>query len=318
MLRLTGSVVVLTLLFLLLPGQKLWAAIKLLPPSVWLITLGGYMMLHLLGVMKWRIMVNLAGGGLSFMGAMRCYYAGLFGNIYLPSVVGGDIVRAGLGFRLVRSKIGLLLGSLMDRIQDLLALAIVATIGALLLPRHLDAQSRRIFWLLGAAFLAGLLGLIALMATLPAKRFSFRIRRQIVRVRQGIRAEVRRPHIMLLSLLCGITLQVGLTLLNASLADACGLHIGWRVWLFAWPLSKIAAMMPLSQGGIGVREAALVALLAPFGASSALAFAAGLVFQTILISGGLLGGLLTIALGRMSLPLVATVQTQPDAAPQER
>jgi uncharacterized membrane protein YbhN (UPF0104 family) len=106
---------------------------------------------------------------------------------------------------------------------------------------------------------------------------------------------------MLLSLSLGITLQIGLTLLNAFLADACGLHIAWRVWLFAWPLSKIAAMMPISQGGIGVREATLVALLAPFGATSSLAFAAGLVFQTIIISGGLLGGLLAMVLGRGSL-----------------
>jgi glycosyltransferase 2 family protein len=36
--------------------------------------------------------------------------------------------------------------------------------------------------------------------------------------------------------------------------------------LFAWPLAKIAAVVPITQGGIGVREAALVVLLAPFGA----------------------------------------------------
>ena len=60
-------------------------------------------------------------------------------------------------------------------------------------------------------------------------------------------------------------------------------------------------MMPISQGGIGVREATLVALLRPFGAPPALAFAAGLVFQTILIGGGLLSGLLSIVMGRGSL-----------------
>src|SRR5271166_2770883 len=53
--------------------------------------------------------------------------------------------------------------------------------------------------------------------------------------------------------------------------------------------------------GMAVRMAALVALLAPFGAPSALAFAAGLVFQTILIGGGLVSGLLAMVLGRGSL-----------------
>jgi hypothetical protein len=300
-LRLTGSAVVLSLLFLLLPRENLWAAIRRLTLGVWLVILTAYMLMHLLGITKWWLMVNLTGGGLRYMGAVRCYYAGLFGSTYLPSIVGGDVVRAGLGLRMVRSKIGLLLGSLMDRIQDLVALTIVAGIGAVVVPRALDPQSRRIFWYLAAAFAAGLLGVAALAAILPARRFSFRTRRRIVRLRQGLRAATRRPQIMLLSLSFGVTLQIGLTLLNAWLADACGLHIAWTVWLFVWPLSKIAAMMPISQGGIGVREATLVALLAPFGAPAALAFAAGLVFQTIIISGGLLSGLVALLLGRGSL-----------------
>lgn len=300
-LRLAGSAAALALLFILLPGHKLWEAVKQIPPGIWVITLCSYLLLHQLGVAKWRMMVNLTGAGLSYVGAVRCYYAGLFGSIYLPSIIGGDVVRAGLALRIVRSKVGLLLGSLVDRIQDLLALAIVAAIGAFLLPSHLDAQSRRIFWYLAVAFLIGILGLVGLVAFLPVRKFSFRIRRRFVQVRQGVRAGLKRPQIMLLSLLCGTSLQIGLTLLNAVLADACGLHIPWRVWLFAWPLSKIAAMMPISQGGIGVREATLVMLLRPFGAAPALAFAAGLVFQTILISGGLLSGLLAMILGRGTL-----------------
>jgi uncharacterized protein (TIRG00374 family) len=308
LLRLTGSGIVLLLLFVLLPRESVWAAIKRLTPGTWLITLVAYMLLHLLGVKKWRMMVNLAGGGLSFIGAVRCYYAGLFGSIYLPSIVGGDVVRAGLGLRIVRSKIGLLLGSVADRIQDLLALTIVAAIGAFLLPRELDAQSRRIFLFLTAAFLVGFLVVAALTAMLPARLFSFRMRRRIVRLRQSVRAGWRRPQIMLFSLSLGITLQIGLTVLNAFLADACGLHIAWTVWLFAWPLSKIAAMMPISQGGIGVREATLVALLTPFGATSALAFAAGIVFQTIIISGGLVSGLVAIVLGRSSLLRVGSAR----------
>jgi uncharacterized membrane protein YbhN (UPF0104 family) len=176
------------------------------------------------------------------------------------------------------------------------------------LPRELDAQSRRIFLFLTAAFLVGFLVVAALTAMLPARLFSFRMRRRIVRLRQSVRAGWRRPQIMLFSLSLGITLQIGLTVLNAFLADACGLHIAWTVWLFAWPLSKIAAMMPISQGGIGVREATLVALLTPFGATSALAFAAGIVFQTIIISGGLVSGLVAIVLGRSSLLRVGSAR----------
>jgi len=69
-----------------------------------------------------------------------------------------------------------------------------------------------------------------------------------------------------------------------------------RVWLFAWPLAKLAAVLPLTQGGMGVREAALVALLAPFGASGALVLASGLVWEGVIVAGGLISGLFTLIL----------------------
>jgi uncharacterized membrane protein YbhN (UPF0104 family) len=71
-----------------------------------------------------------------------------------------------------------------------------------------------------------------------------------------------------------------------------------RVWLFAWPLAKLAAILPLTQGGIGVREAALVALLAPFGAPGPLVLAAGLVWEGIIIAGGSIAGAIALVLRR--------------------
>ena len=69
-----------------------------------------------------------------------------------------------------------------------------------------------------------------------------------------------------------------------------GIDIPIYVWLFVWPLAKVAGLLPLTQNGIGVREAAQAALFAPFGVLPAAAVATGLVFEVVIISGGLLGG----------------------------
>jgi uncharacterized membrane protein YbhN (UPF0104 family) len=45
------------------------------------------------------------------------------------------------------------------------------------------------------------------------------------------------------------------------------------------------------MGGLGVREASLAALLAPMGAPAAKVVGVGLLWQTILFAGGLMGGL---------------------------
>jgi uncharacterized membrane protein YbhN (UPF0104 family) len=258
--------------------------------------LGLYLLLHLLGTLKWRIMTNAAGAGLSWVHAARCYYAGLFGNTFLISLVGGDVVRAGLALRYAHSKAGLLVGSLADRLFDVAGLLAIAVGGAVWMPGLVDSQSRRLFQglALGVGVLA--LGVVGLRLLLPARRLPFKVRRHLVRFRVATQAVVRRPLQVLLAVGLGVVLQSSLVLLNAWLGAACGLHLPLWTWLFAWPLAKIASMLPVSLGGLGVREAALVSLLVPLGADAASVVAAGLAFEAVIILGGLVSGLIALLL----------------------
>ncbi|MEO7964982.1 MAG: lysylphosphatidylglycerol synthase transmembrane domain-containing protein [Gemmatimonadaceae bacterium] len=296
--RIAGSALVLGLLFTALPYADIAAAIKSVPPIVWPAALAMYMSLHIVGIVKWRILVNAAGADLSFRTAARAYYMGLFGNTFLPSIVGGDVVRAGVALKAAKSKSGLVLGSLIDRLLDITGLAAVAGIGALLSPRALDPQSRRIFLTLGALLAIAGIGALITAAVIPVRRFPWNIRRRLVDVRRAIVATTRSPGALVSAFVLGMLLQSLLTLLNWWLGRVIGIDIPVYVWLFVWPLAKIAGLLPLTQNGIGVREAAQAALFAPFGVSAARAVATGLVFEVVIISGGMLGGVIAWLLSR--------------------
>ena len=289
---------VLALLLLVVPLDQLVLALRRVPAWAWAASLPVYLSLHLIGIAKWRLLINTAGAGLSFAQVARCYYYGLFGNLFLPSIVGGDVVRAGLALKFTRSVSGLLLGSLVDRTLDIVGLAAVAGIGALLLPTALDPQSRAVFT--GIAVLFGTLVVVALLLgrAIPARRFPYKVRRKLAALRTAIRALSSRPGSLVAALLLGMLLQSLLVVLNAWLGDLVGIHISLVVWLLVWPLAKIAAVLPVTQGGIGVREAAIVALFAPFGVGAPEAMATGLIFTSVVILGGLVGGLLALLLGR--------------------
>jgi uncharacterized membrane protein YbhN (UPF0104 family) len=294
-LRLLAGLAILALLLALLPRERVWGAMRSVPLRIWLAVVAGYLAAHSLGAMKYRMMVNLGAAGLSRAQAAQCYFGGLFGTLFLPSIVGGDVVRAGVGLRVARHRAGFLLGSLMDRLMDVSALALTSATGALLLPGQLDAGSRRIFLLLAGGAVLIVAGAAAGIALLPASRFPFRLRRKLVHLREAARPLARKPQAVLLSLIGGVLVQGSFATLTAVLAEFCGLHLPLHVWLFAWPLAKLAALLPVSQGGLGVREAALAALLLPFGAPAALSVAAGLVWQTVIYTGGLLSGLVALA-----------------------
>lgn len=302
LLRLFGSAVLLGILLWIVPIQELAEALKRVPAATWVGALAVYLTLHLIGVVKWRLLINAGGAGLSFAETARCYYYGLFGNIFLPSIVGGDVVRAGLAASLARSKSGLILGSLVDRVLDTAGLAGLAGAGLLLLPTAVDTRSRSTFaavvgFMAGAAAVVGLL-----LALVPwARRAPYRIRRRLVTVRRALHTMGRQPGKLIASALLGMTLQALLIGLNATLGQVMGVAISPIVWLFVWPLAKIAAIMPVTQGGIGVREGALVVLFQPFGVPAAAAMATGLVFTAIVMAGGLVGGLIAFLLGRDEL-----------------
>jgi uncharacterized protein (TIRG00374 family) len=297
--RLGGSAIILALLLLMLPRQDLMKALRSVPPLIWPVAMVAYLSSHLVGVWKWRTLVNAAGAGLEWRDAVRAYYGGLFGNTFLPSIVGGDVVRAGLAFNTVKSKSALVLGSLLDRIQDVVGLAAVAGIGALLSPRALDPQSRRIFLLLFAALAFMGVGTLVAVAVLPVRRLPLKVRRMLVQIRRAVRATGSRPGAMVQCFLLGMLLQTLLVTLNWWLGISVGITgIPLYVWLFVWPLAKLSGLLPVTQGGIGVREAAQAVLFKPFGVAAYQAVATGLIFEAVLIGGGLLSGGISWLMGR--------------------
>lgn len=296
-LRIAGSLLILSVLLAFLPLHKLVAALRVIPVSLWACVLLAFLATHLLGAVKWRLTLRLSDARLSFAQAIRCYFAGVFGTLFLPSIVGGDVVRMGVAFGVQRNRAAVVLGSLVDRLLDMVALAVVAGAGVLLLPGALDQRHRRAFMVLAALFATAFAALLGLLIFMPWQRLPYKLRRISVKLRRAARSMASRPQYVLVSFTLGVLIQTSLLTLSLALADACGLHIDFRVWLLVWPLAKLLAVVPLTLGGLGVREVGLAAMLAPFGIPAAVAVAAGLAWESIILAGGLCAGLISFLIG---------------------
>lgn len=312
-LRVGGSALALLILFHFLPLAEVWRTLRRLPPHLWLLLILTYLCAHLVAVTKWRMLVNLAGARLTFHEAVRCYFSGLFSTLLLPSIVGGDVVRAALAFRIGQSKAAIVLGGLTDRILDFAALVLLAALGVLLAPGTLPAEARRIFVTGGISLLIVAALITPIIVWFPARRISFALRRRAVRLRRAARSMRAKPQYVAIALCLGLFAQGSFIWLTSRAADATGLHLLFRAWLFAWPLAKFCAVIPITQGGIGVREAALVVLLVPFGAPPVETAAVGLAWEVVIICGGLIAGLGAFFLGRLPASSRTAAQADPAA-----
>jgi uncharacterized membrane protein YbhN (UPF0104 family) len=293
------ALLILGILFFLLPVEPLRNALARVPPSRFIAVLLIYLVALTGGIIKWHTVVNSAGAQLNFAASAQCYTSGLFGALFLPSIIGGDAARLAVGISRSPHPAAVITGNVADRFLDVAAQLTLVSLGLILLPGSLPVPLQGpakhvLFAGLVAAAVAVVL-MVALQRPL-LRGHSIRTRRRIAQLRHAMRAVSRRPGRLVFGWLLGTSVQGTYVLLTGLLGITCGLRLPLRVWLFAWPLAKIAAVMPITQGGIGVREAALVVLLAPFGAPAGQVLATGIVWEGVIITGGLLAGLTALLL----------------------
>ena len=295
--RAAGSLVLLAILAWIVPVREVLNGFAKVPLWLFAEVVVMFLVGHLAAAAKWRALV---GGDLTFWVAVRAHFAGLASNLMLPGVAGGDAVRAVIAQAHVRDGGRIVATALTDRLIDMLALAGVVGIGVLMLSEgetHLAmlatgweeaAEVLGVFLFVLVMLLYVAPGVInklwAVMPALPARGLA-------LRMSNSLRDLGRQPVLVLRSLALSIAIQSLFVLLAAKLALAVGLELPVGAWFFAWPLAKLLAVLPISLGGLGLREATLAALLAPFGADAAQVVAAGLAWQAVLFTTGILGAI---------------------------
>lgn len=272
-------------------------AIRKVRLEQWLFVVAVSLLRHFTSAWKWWLLLG-EDAKVPFSKAVRAYYWGLFANLYLPGIAGGDIVKATLLARNTNQKTRIVVRSLADRLLDFFSLLLVSLGGAL----FLIGDDRGTFDLLIRTFLltlsAAFLGIILIGPV--ARRFSklpdFRGKEKLERALVSLLEIKKRPGIVTAVVIISVLGQVVFVLLNASLARSSTADVTYAAWFFAWPLAKLVAIVPITAAGLGVREGALAALLVPFGANAAHVVAAGLLWQTVVFACGLLSGLISLFL----------------------
>jgi len=300
--RLGVTALTLGLLFWWIPIADVGDAITRIGLGRWMGVVALFGLVHGIAAVKWAVLVRASGTPLPISVAIRAHAAGLFANIWLPSIVGGDLVRAGIAARSSGQLAGPTAAGIADRVLDLLALVSIAALGLALAPAARDDTALIVLEVSVLAVLGGLLSGLAILRYLDPARLPTRAARIIGRLREVTLSLASNGRATALAMAIALAVQGSLACINDLLGAPIGIDCGLAVWAVAWPLAKIAAFAPISLGGIGVREAALVALLTTFGVDPALAIAQGLLWRSGLMALGLLGGVVAMFVPKPDAP----------------
>ncbi|MBI2770758.1 MAG: flippase-like domain-containing protein [Burkholderiales bacterium] len=219
----------------------------------------------LLGALRWRLILRRLGAALPTAGVVQWTYAGVFFNQVLPATVGGDGLRIWLASRAGAPLATVVNSVVLDRAAMVLSLVALVVASA---PWFGALVPRPQLILLGALLLGGAAGGLAFVMAADAMPKSFlrwRLARWVASLSRDTRSlflNLRSgPGIVLLSVASVINIMLSICLFALAFgARASGLEI-----LVLLPPVIAASTLPISIGGWGTREVAMIAALGTIG-----------------------------------------------------
>jgi uncharacterized membrane protein YbhN (UPF0104 family) len=288
--RLIGTILAILLMVYLLSRQG-WNEIgeAIVRIEIWRFVLAfGLIMVARLAVTgRWYVLLRSGGIRVSFAQTLRLTLAGLFATNFLPSTVGGDVVRlAGavqLGFDGAVSTASLV----MDRLVGMMGMALILPVGVLglLQPGTLTTFSRPS----GSEYSAGM---TAFTLTSWGPKLWERLRSLLLRTLEALKVWIRQPTALFGALLFTFIHMV--CLFGSMTVLLTGMGESVVIWLVGgvWSLVYFITLLPVSINGLGIQEVSIAFIFSNFaGVSESNGLILALLVRTLLMLSSLPGAL---------------------------
>ena len=255
-------------------------------PAYFAAVIAIYLAGQALSAYRWQLLAATLKVHARYSEYLAYVFVGMFTNLFVPGLLGGDAARSVyLGRR--HGRMGEAIASVVaDRGVGLLGLFWLAAFAAIFLnfaaiPPSVTTPTIAI----GAISMAGYLAapLIARLVHLMPRR---------VRRAAGIVTPyLHHPAVLVAPIALSIVLQITLAFCQYVLATGLGIGVPLAVFILCVPIANVIASLPLTLGGLGLRESAYLVLFGMAGMRKEDAIALGLLWFAAIAIGGLTGAI---------------------------
>lgn len=223
---------------------------------------------NLLGVIRWRIFLHMLGMRVPFWKSVQICLVALFCNTFLIGAAGGDFVRVAWLIRSGFGKTESLLSIIMDRVSGLGAL-IVYTLGLCAWNHEWLLQSPVVVKIFAAVIAYQMISLALIAASLYVSTTGLTSRLPKWAPFPEFVRKLGEGYAKLASNWSGTLRAAGLSMVMLACyfavfwcaARAMGLGIPFLHMATLVPVADMISALPISIGGLGVREGTFILLL---------------------------------------------------------
>lgn len=267
--------------------DEVLAALKRISLGYLALAFGCILLSRLFVTARWYVLLRSGGVNIPFKDAASLVFTGLFANNFLPTTIGGDVVRLAGAMQMGYDRAVCLASIAADRIINMLGMSLASPLG---------------FWQIGQA---GVLQSMAL-AGLWQKGWGF-ARRTLA----SFTIWLKKPSALLAALGFALLHMLFSSSANYILIQGLGESLAlWKV-IGLYSLAYFITLAPISINGYGVQELTVTFLLSQFGGVSVPVSATVAVLHRLLM-------MLVSLPGALSLPgVMAKMDRSNDGSPRQ-
>ena len=300
LLRISISIILLVFLFSQVDKKVLFEVIRGANKPLLSIGLLIFFFNYLFCLIRWIMLLKAADIHLPLKRIVISFSGGIFFNLILPSTIGGDLMRSlDLAAHTKKPK-EIVATVLLDRLSGYIGLVLMA-VAALSVGWKMVRDNSIIFSIGIITLLLVAILLVLFNNTIYSRINGFlgasgagRIKEMIRSLHQEI--HIFRNHRKMILKNIGLSLLVQLTspLSFYFIALALNIKIDLIYFFVYLPIIGAITLLPISIGGLGLRDASTIFFFAKAGVTKDLAFAMSLISFVFVIFYGAVGGLIYV------------------------
>ncbi|MCG2788526.1 MAG: flippase-like domain-containing protein [Actinomycetia bacterium] len=259
--------------------------------------------IHIFGIwisaVRWQLLLKTQGIKISQGYLASSFLIGSFFNNILPTSVGGDIFRSLDIANKARISVGKSASVLViDRFAGVISAALYAVIALFLGFATIGTTSYvipiAIFFAISIIFGFLILNpsILRLNKIVRKIKFLSKIREKLMEVYHTFLSFKKYKLALIEALLCSLALQFGVICNYYLAARSLGINLSLASFIFIVPVVATIAMLPITIGGTGLRENALVFFMVALGAQNQKAAMTSLVIFAMILVPGIIGGII--------------------------
>lgn len=277
-------------------AQELITCLKKI--NLWIFFLGIwlYVLAQIISTYRWKLLLKAKDINVSFKKLISFYFVGMFFNMFLPTLIGGDLTRSYDLSRHTKKISDSIVSIFTERLLGLLALIFIVLLSLIFTYQKINEP-------IIAIFVLSVTALIFLAVFILSYNYFFNKILLFIKIfrKAHLTEEVKKIHenflayrdhklVLLKVFNLSFLVQLFNILIYYFIAQSLGLKIPFIYFALFIPIIALIAMLPISFQGLGIREGVSVFLFGRLGVSPAYAVSLSLIYFAVVAVTSLWGG----------------------------